>query len=133
MPGYYVKNRRIPSSDSGVVLPTGTTAARPTAPVPGLIRYNTDIALIEFFDGTQYTTLDTGAGLDYVVDTFTGDGSTTVFTMSLEVSDPNQILVYIGGVYQGPSGTPYTVDGGYDITFSEAPPGDEPINVIHST
>ncbi len=133
MPGYYVKNRQIPSSDSGVVLPTGTTASRPTAPVRGLIRYNTDTALIEYFDGSQYNGLDTGAGGDYLVDTFEGDGSTTVFTMSVEVSDADQIFVYIGGVYQGPSGTPYTVDGGYDITFSEAPPGDEPINVIHST
>lgn len=35
-----------------VRLPTGTTAQRPAAPIAGMIRFNTDTNLIEFYNGT---------------------------------------------------------------------------------
>lgn len=129
--GYFVKNRRLQSGSSGVVLPAGGTALRPDAPRFGLMRYNTDTAAIEFFNGTQFVTLSAAGAIDYTVDSFTGDGSTTVFTMSLEESLETQIIVFVGSIYQDPN-TAYTVDGGFDITFTSAPPSGEPISVIHS-
>jgi len=41
-------------------------------------------------------------------------------------------MVFVGSIYQDPT-TAYTVDGGFDITFSSAPPQGEPISVIHSS
>jgi hypothetical protein len=130
--GYFVKNRRLQSGSSGVVLPTGTSSQRPDNPAFGLIRYNTDSSgFIEFFNGTQYVALSTG-DVEYTVDNFVGDGSTTIFTMSLTESTATQIMVFVGSIYQDPA-TSYTVNGGLDITFTSAPPNTVPINVIHTS
>lgn len=129
--GYYVKNRNLQSGSSGVVLPAGGSATRPLAPKFGLIRYNTDSAQIEFFNGSIFVTLSIAGGIAYTVDQFTGDGTTTVFTMSIEEDSETQIIVFVGSIYQDPS-TAYTVNGGFDITFTSPPPDAEPISVIHS-
>lgn len=129
--GYFLKNRQLQSGSTGVVIPTGSSATRPDAPVFGLIRYNTDIGLIEFFNGSIFQTLATAGGINYTVDNFTGDGSQTVFTMSEAESNADEIIVFVGSLYQIPT-TNYTVDGGFDITFTSAPPDGVPINVIHS-
>jgi hypothetical protein len=130
--GNFLKNRRLLSGSSGVVLPTGGSALRPVSPVFGLIRYNTDLAAVEFFNGSVFVQLSAAGAIDYTVDSFTGDGSTTVFTMTVQESLTTQILVFVGSIYQDPL-TAYTVDGGFDITFTSAPPDGEPISVIHST
>jgi hypothetical protein len=129
--GYFVKNRQLQSGSSGVVLPTGSSSQRPINPAFGLIRYNTDSGLIEYFDGTQFLSLQAG-GVVYSVDSFTGDGSTTVFNMSVAPANAEQITVFVGSIYQIPT-TNYTVDGSsVDITFTSAPPNGIPINVIHT-
>jgi hypothetical protein len=128
--GYYVKNRQLQSGSSGGVLPAGGSATRPLAPSFGLIRYNTDIASVEFFNGIQFVTLSQAGSIAYTVDSFTGNGVTTTFTMSIAESQSAQIIVFIGAIYQDP--TVYSVNGGFDITFSGAPPDGMPINVIHS-
>lgn len=129
--GYFVKNRRLQSGSSGVVLPSGSTAQRPDYPTFGLIRYNTDSGFVEYFDGVVFQSLAVGGGISYTVDNFTGTGSQTVFTMSEPESDATQIMVFIGSIYQQAT-TTYTVNGGYDITFTSAPPSGVPINVIHT-
>ena len=55
----------------------------------------------------------------FVTDTFNGNGSTTVFTMSLAPATTSSILVSITGVLQDPS--TYSVSG-TTLTFSAAPP-----------
>jgi hypothetical protein len=130
--GYFVKNRRLQSGSSGVVLPTGSSANRPDNAAFGMIRYNTDSGLVEFFNGTIWSSLSPGGSLTYTVDDFTGDGSTTVFTMSVAEDTATQLIVFVGSIYQDPA-TAYTVNGGYDITFTSAPPNTVPINVIHTS
>ena len=129
--GYFVKNRQLQSGSSGVVLPTGSSATRPDNPAFGMIRYNTE-GFVEFFNGTIWSPLSTGGSITYTVDDFTGNGSTTQFTMSVAESTATQVIVFVGSIYQDPA-TSYTVDGGYDITFTSAPPNTVPINVIHTT
>lgn len=124
------KNRRLLSGSTGTVLPSGGTATRPAQPVFGLQRYNTDTGLVEYFDGVKYVSLNIGVQA-FVVDDFVGDGTTTVFVMTVAVSIPTQIMVYVGSLYQQ-AVTSYTVDGSFDLTFSEAPPAGVPINVIHT-
>lgn len=134
--GYFVKNRQLQSGSSGVVLPAGGSDTRPDAPAFGLIRYNTDLAAVEFFNGSVFQTLSSSGSINYTVDSFTGDGSTTDFTMTLEESSVFDVIVFIGSIYQTPGGnsTPqaYTVSG-FNIEFSSAPPNGVPINVIHTS
>jgi hypothetical protein len=129
--GYFVKNRRLASAQSGVVLPAGPSSIRPVAPSFGTIRYNTDNAAVEYFNGSIFVTLGDAGAIDYTVDSFTGDGSTTEFTMSIAEATTTQLIVFVGSIYQDPL-TAYTLDGGFDITFTSAPPSGEPISVIHS-
>jgi hypothetical protein len=96
-----------------------------------MIRYNTDSGLVEFYNGTVWASLSAGGSVSYTVDDFTGDGSTLVFVMSEAESDETQIMVFVGSIYQDPA-TAYTVDGGFNITFTSAPPDGIPINVIHT-
>jgi hypothetical protein len=130
--GYFVKNRRLQSGSSGVVLPTGSSATRPDNAAFGMIRYNTDTGLVEFYNGSMWNSLSTGGSITYTVDDFVGDGSTTVFTMSVAQSTATQVIVFVGSIYQDPASA-YTVNGGFDITFTSAPPNTVPINVIHTT
>jgi hypothetical protein len=130
--GYFVKNRQLQSGSSGVVLPAGGSATRPVSPKFGLIRYNTDLAAVEFFNGSLFVQLSAAGAIDYTVDSFVGDGSTTMFTMSIQQNLTTQIIVFVGSIYQDPTSA-YTVDGGFDITFTSAPPQSEPISVIHSS
>lgn len=129
--GYFVKNRRLQSGSSGVVLPAGGSELRPDNPAFGMIRYNTDTGSVEYFNGTIFQALGAAGAVSYTVDGFTGDGSTTVFTMSKPESTTTQIIVFVGSIYQDPT-TAYTLDGGYDITFTSAPGIGIPISVIHS-
>jgi hypothetical protein len=130
--GIYVKNRRLQSGSTGVVLPTGSSMTRPEYPTFGMIRYNTDVGLVEFFNGSVWNTLSEGGSISYTVDDFTGNGVQTLFTMSIAESVAQNIIVFVGSIYQDPA-TSYTVNGGYDITFTSAPPNTVPINVIHTS
>lgn len=55
----------------------------------------------------------------FVTDTFSGNGSTTAFTMSVAPANAASVLVAISGVLQDP--TTYSV-AGTTLTFSAAPP-----------
>ena len=128
--GYFLKNRQLQSGSSGVVIPTGSSATRPDAPVFGLIRYNTDTGYVEYFNGSIFQSLSVAGGVNYTVDNFTGDGSTTNFTMSISEPAADEVIVFVGSLYQIPT-TNYTVTN-YNIDFTSAPPAGVPINVIHT-
>lgn len=65
------------------------------------------------------------------IDTFSGNGSTTAFTLTSDPSTKNNTAVYISGVYQQKS--TYSVSG-TTLTFSTAPPsGTANIEVAYST
>ena len=42
---------------SGLKLPNGTTAERPTTPAAGMIRYNSDLGVVEGYDGGSWINL----------------------------------------------------------------------------
>ena len=118
------------SADTGVVLPTGTTAQRPTAE-EGVIRFNTQTGQYEVSqDGSTYTNLRTDAdAADVTKDIFAGDGSTQQFTMSITPTDENTIVVYVDGVMQEPDQN-YTISG-TTIDFGEAAHAGARISVLH--
>lgn len=50
--------------DSGAsfAVPVGTSAQRPTSPVGGMLRYNSELDRLEFYDGTTWQTFIGGSG-----------------------------------------------------------------------
>ena len=118
------------TADTGVVLPTGNTAARPSAQ-EGVLRFNTQTAEYEVSkDGSTWTNLrtDTDAG-DVTKDIFAGDGSTTTFTMTIAPTDENTIVVYVDGVMQEPDQN-YTLSN-TTIDFGDAAHAGARIVVMH--
>lgn len=128
--GYFIKNRKLQSGSTSVVVPTGTSANRPDFPVYGTFRFNTSIGRLEYFNGSSFKTVSFSGESDIIVDTFNGDGTTVTFgPMTQAPSNVDQVIVFVGAIYQNP--TIYTVTN-YDITFSSAPPLGEVINIIHN-
>ena len=95
-----------PSSFTDLTLPQGTTAQRPASPALGMMRYNTTIELVEFWDGTNWRpvtgysagTIGSGGTIfrarNGIVHQFTTVGSAT-FTPSF--TGWVQVLVVAGG------------------------------------
>ena len=129
--GRFVKNEKIGYGNASIRIPAGDASERPYASEFGQIRFNTDIAKVEYYDGSTWSSVAKHGDATVVVDSFTGNGSTSVYTMSAQVSDADQILVFVGNIYQIPT-TNYTVAGTVDITFTSAPPNTTSINVIHN-
>ncbi len=128
--GIFIKNKVLKSGSSSIVIPAGDSATRPDSPTFGSFRYNTDLGKLEYFNGTAFKAVGISGEVTLVIDNFTGDGSTSTFTMSQIPSSISQILVFIGSVYQIPT-TNYTILED-DITFTSDPPLDEVINIIHN-
>lgn len=63
---------------------------------------------------------------DWIEDEFTGDGTTTVFTLSESPGSTNSAFVIVGATLQG--GSDYSI-GGASLTFVTAPPSGSPIRV----
>ena len=61
-----------------------------------------------------------GSNQILAIDTFTGTGSTTAFTMSQSASDASLLTIVIDGLVQNVNS--YTVTNGTALVFSEAPP-----------
>jgi hypothetical protein len=93
-----------------------------------------DNSVVQFTAGTGITLTRTGAqeitfasaaGTTVVKDQFTGNNSTTAFTLSTSTSTDN-VNIFISGVYQNSkdsSGTAnYAVTSGTTLTFTTAPP-----------
>ena len=116
---------------TSVTLPKGNTAQRPTAE-EGIIRFNTQTGQYEVSqDGSTYVNLRTSADAGTITkDIFTGDGSTTTFTMSVEPTDLKNVIVYIDGVMQEPTQN-YTMSGTSITTAGEAAHAGARIVVMH--
>ena len=108
--------------------PVGTTAQRPTA-ANGLFRYNSDDAQFEgYADGAWGAIAGGGGGSAMETNNFTGDGTTTAFTLSSSVSSEDNLIAFIEGVYQNKSDF---VASGTTITFDTAPVSGRNIVVYH--
>ena len=79
-------------------IPQGTTGQRPTA-ATGQIRWNTTDGALEVYNGSAWVAVGTGSS-NKILDTFTGDNSTTDFTLSETPANEDALMVFIDGVYQ---------------------------------
>ena len=92
---------------------SGTTLTLATAPPSGAV------VTVHGFSGAAI-------GNSPTLDTFTGDGSTTAFTLSINPGSENNTNVFVNGVYQNKS--TYSVSG-TTLTFSSAPANSAAIEV----
>lgn len=95
---------------NAAVLDTGTTA--------GDVIVLDSSAKLPAIDGSQLTNLSVGGGA-ITLDNFTGDNSTTAFTVTTDPNSADNLLVTINGLMQRPT-TDYTVSG-TTLTFTTAP------------
>ena len=86
------------SGTGALKIPVGTTAQRPTA-ATGQLRWNSTDGALEVYNGSAWTAVGTGSS-NKVLDTFTGDGSTTDFTLTVTPANEDALMVFIDGVYQ---------------------------------
>jgi len=120
--GRSLKNTSLNGSVNSVTLPKGTTVTQPTSPRAGMLRFNTSLNMLEFYNGTAWKQINGGSGGvgAITVDTFTivnqefSDDSSVVVPdsdyspLSHTPTNPQNILVFLGGVYQPP--TSYTIN-----------------------
>ena len=128
MAGRFLKEPAVSSVVKSVDIPSGNTAKRPDAPTFGSFRFNTDLGKLEYYNGSTFKQVALDGEKTLTIDTFTGDSSTTTFTLSTTPTGARQLLVFIGGVHQE-STTHYTLSSD-DVIFDEAPPTGETITVI---
>ena len=131
--GRYIKNSVTASVKGpitgGTNVPAGSAAERPADAVEGTTRFNTDTNNLEVHNGTNFDTIAKEGNVSITKDSFTGDGSTTIYTLTITPPSENSILVFVGNVFQDP-GTAFTLSGA-TLTFSSAPPNSHVIIVLH--
>lgn len=129
--GRSIKYPRIPRAykPTGIVMPTGSTAQRPSTAINGTFRYNTDTGKFELYQNGSWINPTSRGKVTITKDTFTGDGSTLNYTLSQVPNDANGIQVLIGNVHQNP-GVAYTVSTS-TLSFTSAPNLGQTIEVYH--
>lgn len=115
------------NSTDAILMPRGTEAQRPGfsgygAPAAGMMRFNTIVNDMEYWDGGKWYQPQSGQTATIVAESFTGDGLTTQFTTSRDATTAATFIA-INGTLQQPVSA-YSVSGNV-ITFTEPPaPGD---------
>ena len=131
------------AAKGALLIPTGTTDERDAVQQRGQLRFNSTTNFLEFFNGTAFVALRgaTNAAHEITVDSYTGDGTTTVFgsgestdassvekPMSFTPRADQNILIFIDGVFQPDS--VYAVSG-QQVTFGAAPGSGTSIKILH--
>jgi hypothetical protein len=113
------------NTTTGLILPVGNTAQRPSPAVAGTVRYNTSISLPEFYDGTNWGAFNTGVTNQIL----NGDGATTAFTLNT-VTTTAAVLIILNGITQVP-GQAYNMspNPSTNLVFTEAPGTGDVIDV----
>ena len=112
---------------NGFVMPAGTTAQRPaTGNAAGTLRFNTDTARMEVYDGTEWDQVVGGVTSQTIS---TANGVTVDFNLDRKTTTA-ATLVMLNGVVQLPS-TSYSITGAGSnvLTFAQAPVDSDIIDV----
>lgn len=105
---------------------SGASTVVPPPEANKFVAWNSDASALQNVDPTTLLTI--GAYGTTVANIFTGDGSTTAYTLSANPGSVNSLDVSIGGVTQLP-GIDYLWSTGTTLTFTTAPANGEKILV----
>jgi len=101
---------------SAVTLPVGTTAQRPSTAANGMMRWNSTLPALEFYNGTNWTLGNTGNVIQVVQKVFTDVTSSTTAYTYVNITNGNQsitskvanskflVMYYVQGYVNGTSG-----------------------------
>jgi len=105
------------NTTTGIAVPVGNTAQRPSPATTGTIRFNTESSRVEVYDGTEWDTVVAGVTNQIL----NGDGTTTTFTLDRSTTTA-AALIMLNGITQVP-GQSYvmTPSPSTNLVFSEAP------------
>ena len=113
------------NTTTGLVLPVGNTAQRPSPATTGTLRFNNTTALLEVYNGNAWNSTSQAV----TNQTLNGDGSTTTFTLNRSTTTA-AALVILNGITQVPdqsysmSPSPST-----SLVFTEAPSTSDVIDI----
>lgn len=112
-------------ANTGLVVPVGNTAQRPSPATQGTIRFNTQTLRVEVYDGTEWDTIVGGVTNQILY----GDGSTTTFTLDRSTTTA-AVLVMLNGITQIP-GQAYSMSPSpsVNLVFTEAPQTSDTIDI----
>jgi len=130
--GRYVKNTELHAGGYAIRVPYSPSAAGPTNPVDGLVRYNETSNKIQYYSLGAWRTFAAEGVVQLTKDTFTGNGTDRDFgpmSFSYNSGDEIRLLVFIGNVFQNP-GVAFQVNGD-SIRFTSTPGNAQPIVVLH--
>lgn len=122
-------NSSVKAQFSAAKLPSGPVNLRPGEPRTGEVRFNTTSGNVEFYNGSSFDNVAIKGNVSIVKDSFTGDGSTASYSLSITPDSETNILVFVGNVFQNP-GVSYTLSGA-TLTFSSPPPNTHTVVVLH--
>lgn len=108
---------------NGFVMPVGNTAQRPTPASAGTLRFNSEYARIEYYDGAEWDVVAGGVTNQTIS---TADGVTDTFVLNRE-STTAAVLVMLNGIVQIPVNA-YNVTGN-SLVFTQAPAVSDIIDV----
>src|SRR6056300_1987211 len=100
----------------GIIVPKGSTAQRNSSPESGEIRYNTDLNVMEIYNGSAWGSM--GPYPFAFVEYFVGDGTTYEFVLSKNVTDQDDIIVTNNGVVQR-AGLDFRIIDNNILSFTE--------------
>jgi hypothetical protein len=106
------------NTTTGLQIPSGNTAQRPSPATAGTIRFNSDNGRMEIYDGTEWDQVVGGVTNQTIT---TANGVTTNFTLN-RTTTTAAVLVMLNGVVQLPV-TAYNMspDPSTNLVFTEAP------------
>jgi hypothetical protein len=108
---------------NGFVMPVGNTAQRPSPVSAGTLRFNSEYARIEYYDGAEWDVVAGGVTNQTIS---TANGIIDTFTLNRD-STTAAVLVMLNGVVQIPTSS-YTVTGN-SLVFTQAPAVSDIIDV----
>ena len=108
---------------NGFVMPVGNTAQRPSPASSGTLRFNSEYARIEYYDGAEWDVVAGGVTNQTIS---TADGVTDTFVLDRD-STTAAVLVMLNGIVQIPV-TAYNVTGN-SLVFTQAPAVSDIIDV----
>jgi uncharacterized membrane-anchored protein len=110
---------------TGLILPVGNTAQRPSPASAGTTRFNTTTSLIEVYNGNAWASTSQAV----TNQTLNGDGSTAIFTLDRSTTTA-AVLVMLNGITQIPDQSyAMSPNPSANLVFTQAPSTSDVIDI----
>lgn len=113
------------NTTTGIAVPVGNTAQRPSPATTGTVRFNTTTGRVEVYDGSEWDTIVGGVTNQILY----GNGTATTFTLDRSTTTA-AVLVILNGITQVPDQSYSMVPNpSANLVFTEAPETSDVIDI----